>query len=413
MESIKKPTLYPVYLKDFSCIGKDCKETCCKGWTIPVDKPTYNKYMQVPKDNPIAGDLKKHIQKNRSALNIFAKIKLDEEKNCPFLNEQGLCNIQLNLGEDYLTHTCDIFPRIFYIVDGVVYQDISISCEAATKLVLPLEGGIDYTFDEANVSKRKLVNIVEINTSSKEYAFSFVKYIKDIQSCSIDILQNRQYTITKRMILLGIFMRMINTACEEQKINEIPSLIQQFSQLFEQNAFDSAFQDVTADYNFQLQFSFTMWYKNYMYLKSKNRSTDVLLRFFDGIGADLENLKYSVMTKNYQQGYNTYCREFLDQHEFYLENFLVSLVFSSIFPTNLKTPIESYAYVCSLLAVFKGLLVGLATNNRALNEDILLEAAAFTIRNLHKDIFFKESVIKNVNDSNLDVFGYAALLLVN
>ncbi|MGA3040937.1 MAG: hypothetical protein ABSF54_09150 [Bryobacteraceae bacterium] len=28
----------------FHCIGADCEDTCCVGWFVHVDKPTYEKY---------------------------------------------------------------------------------------------------------------------------------------------------------------------------------------------------------------------------------------------------------------------------------------------------------------------------------------------------------------------------------
>ena len=39
--------LVPEYYKQFQCIGGACEDTCCAGWNITVDKPTYQKYKKV------------------------------------------------------------------------------------------------------------------------------------------------------------------------------------------------------------------------------------------------------------------------------------------------------------------------------------------------------------------------------
>ena len=31
------------YMNEFSCIGSDCELTCCAGWNIHIDKPSYRR----------------------------------------------------------------------------------------------------------------------------------------------------------------------------------------------------------------------------------------------------------------------------------------------------------------------------------------------------------------------------------
>jgi hypothetical protein len=44
----------PRYAKDFQCIGPDCEDSCCEGWTVYVDKASYKKYRATPKLRPAA-----------------------------------------------------------------------------------------------------------------------------------------------------------------------------------------------------------------------------------------------------------------------------------------------------------------------------------------------------------------------
>jgi lysine-N-methylase len=36
--------LQPRHFDAFRCIGSACEDTCCVGWLVHVDKPTYEKY---------------------------------------------------------------------------------------------------------------------------------------------------------------------------------------------------------------------------------------------------------------------------------------------------------------------------------------------------------------------------------
>ena len=34
----------PKYMADFKCIAGECKDTCCAGWDINIDKKSYERY---------------------------------------------------------------------------------------------------------------------------------------------------------------------------------------------------------------------------------------------------------------------------------------------------------------------------------------------------------------------------------
>ena len=73
----------PTYAESFRCIGADCEDTCCQGWSVPIDQVTYEKYQDFP-----AGPLRTLIDASilrapESALSsdgfgpgLFAKIQM-------------------------------------------------------------------------------------------------------------------------------------------------------------------------------------------------------------------------------------------------------------------------------------------------------------------------------------------------
>ena len=36
------------FSEKFSCISSECKMTCCKGWSVVLDKPSFERYRKTP-----------------------------------------------------------------------------------------------------------------------------------------------------------------------------------------------------------------------------------------------------------------------------------------------------------------------------------------------------------------------------
>lgn len=119
----------PEYYKDFKCIADKCKYSCCIGWEIDIDSKTLDKYN---KTNCGYGEtIKKSIDTTETA-----HFKLLENEKCPHLNCKGLCNIILELGEDYLCDICREHPRFYNITPHGTEVGIGMACEEACRLIL-------------------------------------------------------------------------------------------------------------------------------------------------------------------------------------------------------------------------------------------------------------------------------------
>lgn len=95
------------YYDTFICIADKCSFTCCQEWKIAVDDDTYKKWNRISLTKQSGNYIDQHvIQKDGTRV-----IALNERKQCPFLNEQKLCNLVLNFGDEVLSETCAIFPR--------------------------------------------------------------------------------------------------------------------------------------------------------------------------------------------------------------------------------------------------------------------------------------------------------------
>ena len=119
----------PEYYKKFNCIADKCKHSCCIGWEIDIDGKTMDKYAKCNGDyaETVLGSIEADNQPH---------FKLGENERCPHLNENGLCNIIIELGEDYLCHICREHPRFYNDTRRGREVGLGMACEEACRIIL-------------------------------------------------------------------------------------------------------------------------------------------------------------------------------------------------------------------------------------------------------------------------------------
>ena len=127
---------YPVFYPDFACIGKACKDSCCRDWIIDIDEDTAKKYQA------LSGDLGEKLRKKLKEKEGAFYFLVEEDGSCPFLQKDGLCEIQRQRGEEELSKVCDAYPRREYTVSPYTQLDLHLSCEEAAKAILSWEGDL-------------------------------------------------------------------------------------------------------------------------------------------------------------------------------------------------------------------------------------------------------------------------------
>lgn len=164
-------TFVPLYYSDFKCIAGECRHSCCVGWEIDIDPLSLEKY------NSIKTPFGKKIRDNIDFQDGCAYFRLNDEERCTFLNEQNLCDIILNLGEEYLCDICKDHPRFRNFYSGRTELGLGLCCEEACRIILSderpfslisdCENGENLTEDEQDfLCRRDLVfNLVENSDS--------------------------------------------------------------------------------------------------------------------------------------------------------------------------------------------------------------------------------------------------------
>ena len=123
----------PSYYASFRCIADKCRHSCCVGWEIDVDEDSLAYYQQV--EGPMGARLKASIDLDGDTPHF----RLGENERCPFLNQSGLCDLIIHLGEESLCQICADHPRFRSFFTDRTEIGLGLCCEAAAKLILTQE----------------------------------------------------------------------------------------------------------------------------------------------------------------------------------------------------------------------------------------------------------------------------------
>ena len=123
-------SIYPTIYHAFQCKADQCENTCCQLWTIDIDEPTAKRY------HAMTGSLGESLRQaitvdDEGSHFIFSKA----QPMCPLLNENGLCKVVLELGEEGLCDTCHMHPRFYKYIEDLELCGVGLSCEASVELL--------------------------------------------------------------------------------------------------------------------------------------------------------------------------------------------------------------------------------------------------------------------------------------
>ena len=119
----------PDYYDDFHCIADKCRHSCCKGWEIDIDDESLQRFRK------ISGSFGKKLQHSIST-EPSAHFILREDERCPFLLDDGLCEMILTLGEDSLCEICTEHPRFYNSFPDRLEMGLGACCEEVARLIV-------------------------------------------------------------------------------------------------------------------------------------------------------------------------------------------------------------------------------------------------------------------------------------
>lgn len=122
-------TFKPSYYNSFTCLAAACPDSCCKEWDVDVDDASAARYRALP--GALGEKLRRVLIDTEDGVQMAA-----ENGRCPMWRRDGLCQIQLEMGEGALCQVCRAFPRLRHDYGDFVELGLELSCPEAARLIL-------------------------------------------------------------------------------------------------------------------------------------------------------------------------------------------------------------------------------------------------------------------------------------
>lgn len=202
----------PSYFKKFVCIADKCPDTCCAGWEIVADAESLDKYEK------LSTDFGKKIRALLTVDSDGDTVYKSVDGRCPFLLENGLCEMYIEIGHDNLCRTCRMFPRHITDFGSRIETGLSFSCPEAARLIT--ESSSPITFETLETEGH-----ISPNSIDPDMYFTLLKARK----LAIDILQNRKYSISRRLSDFLVFSAELDRLLRYEDFEEADKLINSFT----------------------------------------------------------------------------------------------------------------------------------------------------------------------------------------
>lgn len=177
--------LMPSYYTDFHCIAGACPDSCCKEWAVDVDEHSAAYYRALPGE---LGDRLRASLKDEDGGTVMTTT----DGRCPMWRNDGLCEIQAQLGHDALCQTCRDFPRLRHDYGNFMELGLELSCPEAAKLIL---GDVNGTY----------VTQVVSGGSVPEYEQDVMDILKRSRQTALDFLENSTLRLPQTLAVLLLY----------------------------------------------------------------------------------------------------------------------------------------------------------------------------------------------------------------
>ncbi len=211
----------PDYYDRFQCIAGACGDSCCIGWEIDINekqKQIYQAYADQTQ-NELSERMKSCIDWEKGCF-----ILQGENERCPFLNQENLCDLIRNLGEESLCDICREHPRFYEWYEGLTEVGLGLCCEAAVRLMLEHKEPIRFVEEACEEPDGQ---------KEEEADAEFLELLFAARDTAFAILQNRNYSVWDRLIQFLDYTKVLQDALDFGDLIELSDVISVYEDLTE------------------------------------------------------------------------------------------------------------------------------------------------------------------------------------
>lgn len=396
----------PRYFNDFHCIGSECRNNCCYGWTISWEKDEVEKVINAETITP---DLKNIIEKSfipDEKSPGHYKVQFNEQGKCPCVTEDGLCRIQKELGAEYLSNTCMSYPRNYIVINDVIYRFCNTSCYVVMDRLLNVEKSMDLVNCKTPAGTIIHPNINDSPKSIEMYPE--IKYRGQLLEFFYELIGDKKHDVETNIILGALAAQSLTKLVEKREYGRIPEALKSFKAQMHDGAQLKAIENIKPNYH--LRFGFI------------GKILDEIIGT-----SPINSLRDPTGTPNvvlYELGSRLLMERFKDR-PFFMRNIALNLLFELAVPFKFlgRTIFENYslfavAYACLKLDLIAAEIAGKSGNVEYMGQHFHYEGeerfsglASIICRGLCQNRYLEQNLLTFLKEHNFTTPAYLALLV--
>ncbi len=185
--------IVPEFYQHFTCKCGECRHSCCEGWPVRISRQEYYRLLGVKCSKRLRTKLDNTLKLCPSpSAEIYAEVSSDWRGLCRLHREDGLCELQAELGESALPEVCRRYPRSTRRLSETCYSTCSNSCEKVVEQLMDFKATM--RFSELDLPLKP------------ELTMSIMPGQYDRSHQSIVILQDRSMPLQDRFLVLAEYL---------------------------------------------------------------------------------------------------------------------------------------------------------------------------------------------------------------
>lgn len=294
----------PDYYKDFKCIADKCEDTCCAGWEVDVDDDSYEYYKTVtgPFGDRIKSVMVPPTEEEEACFTL-------NNGRCPFLNDNNLCDLYTELGEDKLCDTCTNYPRFIEEYGSLREIGIALSCKTAGELILKSDKKVTFELTEND----------EMVSTYNDIDPELYMMLMASRKTAFDIAQNRDFDIVMRYCLVLEYAKDIQEMIDKGTLSKIMNIKNNYSS-------EEYLRERTKTFNILHNEEYTRYSYIYEYLKIFDDFEIINKSWTDMVNHEKEYMYEQSSNEEYKSRYNRF-EQYYHEKEYEYEQLLVYFIF--------------------------------------------------------------------------------------
>lgn len=390
----------PRYFGDFRCVGGECLDNCCFGWRIDWKYEEVEKLKNAPNISP---ELKAMVESSfaeNPSLEGYSRIKLDERASCPFQTEDNLCLIQRELGAEYLSRVCTIYPRREINTRGAIFRFCHTSCPVIIEALLNSENASDLVNVPVNDDRRDKL-FLQFDDSEQRYKGELLDFY-------YELISDKRIPVETALILGALAAQKLTELVERRELDRIPEALKTFRRQFHNAEQLRSIENIKPNYHLKFAFLAEIIEKII-----ENGATVLLRDETKTLNIDLYNLGEQRL------------REMLNGREYFLRNLALNFLMEFAVPFKFadKTIFENYSLFVTAFGCLKLNLIAVCATNMSINfntyartfnyvgDNKLIGMSALICRGICQSEPKSQAILKLLSKNKFTSPAYLALLV--